>query len=142
MSHRNRTNCVVVAGVWIVSLFAGPVAAEEIVPRQQGLPPDATEVLAGFEAQAKASVREALQRTEAAREQTIARWEEALGRSADLVDFYEMYAGFRFAVVMMSLTRLFIADGSMPADTDFDRNNTVTQCLAPMLGLPPPGGID
>jgi hypothetical protein len=29
----------------------------------------------------------------------------------------------------------------MPADTDFDRNNTVTQCLAPMLGLPHPGEL-
>ena len=73
------------------------------------------------------------------RDETIARWEQAVGRPADKVDFYEMYAGFRFAVVMMSLTRLFIADGLMPADTDFDRNNTVTQCLAPMLGMPPPG---
>ena len=73
------------------------------------------------------------------RAETICRWEQALGRPAVDVDFYEMYAGFRFAVVMMSLTRLFIADGLMPADTDFDRNNTVTQCLAPMLGMDPPG---
>ena len=69
---------------------------------------------------------------------TIARWEAELGRPATNVEFYEMYSGFRFAVVMMSLTRLFIADGLMPDDTDFDRNNTVTQCLAPMLGMPPP----
>jgi len=73
------------------------------------------------------------------RAETIARWEAAVGRTASDVDFYEMYAGFRFAVVMMSLTRLLIADGVMPPDTDFDRNNTVTQCLAPMLGLPAPG---
>ena len=69
---------------------------------------------------------------------TIARWEDHTGRPADNVDYYEVYAGFRVAVIMMSLTRLFIADGLMPADTDFDRNNTVTQCLAPMLGLPHP----
>jgi aminoglycoside phosphotransferase (APT) family kinase protein len=73
------------------------------------------------------------------RDETIRRWETALGRSADLVEFYEMYAGFRFAVVMMSLTRLFIEDEIMPPDTDFDRNNTVTQCLAPMLGMRHPG---
>ena len=72
---------------------------------------------------------------------TISRWEEHTGRTADNVDWYEIYGGFRFAVVMMSLTRLFIADGIMPADTDFDRNNTVTQCLAPMLGLPHPGDL-
>lgn len=75
------------------------------------------------------------------RAETISRWEETVGRPADNVDFYEIYAGFRFAVVMMRLTRLFVQDGIMPADTDFDRNNTVTQCLAPMLGLPPPGEI-
>jgi aminoglycoside phosphotransferase (APT) family kinase protein len=73
------------------------------------------------------------------RHETIARWEEAVGRPADKVEWYEIYAGFRFAVVMMSLARMFIEDGLMPDDTDFDRNNTVTQCLAPMLGLPPPG---
>jgi aminoglycoside phosphotransferase (APT) family kinase protein len=73
------------------------------------------------------------------REETISTWEAKVGRPAEHVDFYEMYSGFRFAVVMMSLTRLFIADGLMPADTDFDRNNTVTQCLAPMLGMDPPG---
>src|SRR5947208_6597267 len=73
------------------------------------------------------------------RAETIARWEEQVGRAADNVEFYELYSGFRFAVVMMSLTRLFIADGLMPADTDFDRNNTVTQCLAPMLGMAHPG---
>jgi aminoglycoside phosphotransferase (APT) family kinase protein len=73
------------------------------------------------------------------RAETIARWEEHVGRSANNVDFYEMYAGFRFAVVMMSLARMFVEDGLMPDDSDFDRNNTVTQCLAPMLGLPPPG---
>jgi len=72
------------------------------------------------------------------RAETIDQWERALGRPADNIDFYEMYAGFRFAVVMMSLTRLFIADGLMPPDTDFDRNNNVTQCLAPMLGMPFP----
>ena len=75
------------------------------------------------------------------REGTIARWESTVGRAAQNVEYYEMYSGFRFAVVMMSLTRLFIADGLMPADTDFDRNNTVTQCLAPMLGMPPPSEI-
>ena len=75
------------------------------------------------------------------RDETVARWEERVGRPADNVDFYELYSGFRFAVIMMSLTRLFIADGLMPADTDFDRNNTVTQCLAPMLGLPHPGDV-
>ena len=73
------------------------------------------------------------------RADTIAYWEGRVGRAADEVDFYEVYSGFRFAVVMMSLTRLFIADGLMPADTDFDRNNTVTQCLAPMLGMAHPG---
>ena len=75
------------------------------------------------------------------RASTISRWEERVGRPADNVDFYELYSGFRFAVVMMSLTRLFIADGLMPADTDFDRNNTVTQCLAPMLGMPHPSEL-
>jgi aminoglycoside phosphotransferase (APT) family kinase protein len=75
------------------------------------------------------------------REETIRAWEAAVGRPAEHVEFYEMYAGFRFAVIMMSLTRLFIADGLMPADTDFDRNNTVTQCLAPMLGMDAPGDI-
>jgi aminoglycoside phosphotransferase (APT) family kinase protein len=73
------------------------------------------------------------------RGETIARWEQAVGRPADQIEFYEIYAGFRFAVVMMRIALMLVDDGLMPADTDFDRNNTVTQCLAPMLGMEPTG---
>jgi hypothetical protein len=39
----------------------------------------------------------------------------------------------------MRIAMMLVDDGIMPPDTDFDRNNTVTQCLAPMLGLEPTG---
>ena len=74
------------------------------------------------------------------RDELVKRWEAGTGRTADNVDFWEVFAGFRFAVVMMRLVTLLKADGQMPPDSDFDRSNLVTWCLAPMIGAPDPRG--
>lgn len=70
---------------------------------------------------------------------TIARWEELTGRRATHVDFYQVFAGLRFAVIMMRLAQLMIEFEVLPPDSDLERNNIVTQLLAKMLGLPSPG---
>jgi hypothetical protein len=49
-----------------------------------------------------------------------------------------MFAGFRFAVIMCRIIQMMIAFGALPADSDLETNNIVTQLLAKMLGLPPP----
>jgi len=72
------------------------------------------------------------------RAQTIARWEERTGLPARHVDYYEVFAAFRFAVIMIRVAQGFIAAGTLPPDARLATNNIVTQLLAKMLGLPVP----
>jgi aminoglycoside phosphotransferase (APT) family kinase protein len=76
-----------------------------------------------------------------ARAETIARWEELTGLSAEHVDYYEVFAGLRFAIVMMRVAQMTIEYGVVPPDSDLETNNPVTQLLAKMLELPPPGAL-
>ncbi len=73
------------------------------------------------------------------RAQTIVRWEEQTGLSARHVDYYEVFAAFRFAVIMIRVAQGFIAAGTLPPDSPLATNNIVTQLLSKMLGLPAPG---
>jgi aminoglycoside phosphotransferase (APT) family kinase protein len=73
------------------------------------------------------------------RDATVARWVERTGRSAAELEFYEVFAGFRFAVVMVRLATLLVQYELMPPDTDLASNNAVTRLLATILGLPAPG---
>jgi aminoglycoside phosphotransferase (APT) family kinase protein len=71
---------------------------------------------------------------------TIARYEALTGRSVDrdALDFYEVFAGVRFGVVMVRIAQLVVEFGLLPPDTDLARNNNVTRLLAPMVGAPTP----
>lgn len=72
------------------------------------------------------------------RAETVARYEELVGRRVEHLEYYEMFAGFRFAVIMCRIIQMMITFGALPADSDMETNNIVTQLLAKMLGLPPP----
>jgi aminoglycoside phosphotransferase (APT) family kinase protein len=72
--------------------------------------------------------------------QTIARYEQLTGRKAASMDYYEVLSAMKFAVVMARIGQLFISYDLVPPDNDFPYNNTATQLLAKILGLPPPGG--
>jgi aminoglycoside phosphotransferase (APT) family kinase protein len=72
--------------------------------------------------------------------QTIARYERLAGRRLVHMDYYEVLSAMKFAVVMARIGQLFIYYGLIPPDNDFPYNNTATQLLAKILGLPPPGG--
>jgi hypothetical protein len=50
-----------------------------------------------------------------------------------------VFAGLRFAVVMMRIAALVVEFELLPSDTDMDTNNIVTRLLAAKLGLPAPG---
>jgi hypothetical protein len=52
-----------------------------------------------------------------------------------------MFAGLRFAVVMIRIATLVAGFGLMPteASEDMAANNAVTRVLADLLGLPAPG---
>jgi aminoglycoside phosphotransferase (APT) family kinase protein len=71
---------------------------------------------------------------------TITRYEELTGRSLTDMAYYEVLSAMKFAVVMARIGQLFIYYGLVPPDNDFPYNNTATQLLAKILGLPPPGG--
>lgn len=74
------------------------------------------------------------------RAQTIARYEQLTGRALAHMDYYEVLSALKFAVVMARIGQLFIHYDLVPPDSDFPYNNTATQLLAKILGLPPPSG--
>lgn len=75
------------------------------------------------------------------REEMVAYYERVSGRTARDLDFYEVFAGVRFGVVMMRIRSLLVEFELMEPDTDMGRNNIVTHVLADLLGLPAPGEL-
>jgi aminoglycoside phosphotransferase (APT) family kinase protein len=65
-------------------------------------------------------------------EDTVHRYQDltGFGVTPEQLRFYEIFAGFRFAVIMMRVIQLAIRFELMPADTDYTVNNIVTQLLA------------
>lgn len=76
-----------------------------------------------------------------ARDEMVARYERASGRPARDLEFYEIFAGLRFAVVMIRIATLVADFGLMPVESgeELSSNNAVTRVLADLLGLPAPG---
>ena len=65
-----------------------------------------------------------------------------MGRlQVDYLDYYQVFAGFRFAVIMARLAQQMVHYEVMDEETgrNFEVNNTVTRLLAKLLELPPPG---
>jgi aminoglycoside phosphotransferase (APT) family kinase protein len=73
------------------------------------------------------------------REEMVARYEATSGRTARDLEFYEVFGGLRFAVVMMRLANLLVGFELVPPDNDMAANNAVTRVLADLLDLPSPG---
>jgi aminoglycoside phosphotransferase (APT) family kinase protein len=74
-----------------------------------------------------------------ARDETIDRYEAKSGVPVrHLVDYYEVMAGFRFAVVMMRLATTLTEYEVIPKDTDMATINPVTRILANLLDVPQP----
>ncbi len=73
-------------------------------------------------------------------EETVARWEELCGRKAENLHFYKVFAGLRFACVMIRVMGQQAHYGTFPMEAKpiLERNNVVTQQLAPLLDLPAP----
>jgi aminoglycoside phosphotransferase (APT) family kinase protein len=67
------------------------------------------------------------------KEAMIARFEERSGRSAKAFDYYELFAGFRFCVIMGRLTVIFKDWGLIPADNDMASNNAPARLTEQML---------
>jgi aminoglycoside phosphotransferase (APT) family kinase protein len=73
-------------------------------------------------------------------EETVARWEREFGRKAEHLHFYQVFAGLRFACVMIRIMGQQAHYGTFPMEARpiLQRNNVVTQHLAELLGLPAP----
>lgn len=54
---------------------------------------------------------------------SVARYEAATGRVLDNLDYYEVFAGFRFSVIMARLAVIFKDWGLLPADHDMAQDN-------------------
>lgn len=72
------------------------------------------------------------------RDEVVAQWEEAMGRRARDLLYYEVWGAFRFALVLIRIADQMTEYGIMPPGSGFERNNPATQMLAKMLDLPPP----
>ena len=73
-----------------------------------------------------------------AHEDTIERYSDLMGRPMRDIFFYEIFSGFRFAVVMYRLSDLVFGREDMVQDAGMATNNIATQLLAKMLDLAPP----
>ena len=71
-------------------------------------------------------------------EDTIERYSALMGRPMRDIFFYEVFSGFRFAVVMYRLSDLVFGRDDMAQEADMATNNIATQLLAKMLDLEPP----
>ncbi len=70
------------------------------------------------------------------RADTIAIWEAGTGEKADDLEWYEIFAGFRFTVVMMRLCQM-LEDYGVMAQNDFynEANNPVSRLLGQKVDL-------
>jgi aminoglycoside phosphotransferase (APT) family kinase protein len=72
------------------------------------------------------------------REETIAYWEAGTGQTVTDLHWYEVFAGFRFACVMMRIIQMYADWGVLPDDgVDREIDNPVTRVLAQKLGIDP-----
>ncbi|HEX4015133.1 MAG TPA: phosphotransferase family protein [Frankiaceae bacterium] len=69
---------------------------------------------------------------------TVAMWEDATGREAHDISYYDVFAGFRFGIIVLRAARRMVDSGQLPPDQSFERVNGATLLLADMLGLPTP----
>ena len=58
-----------------------------------------------------------------ARDETIAHWERASGFSARQLPYYDVFAAWRFAIVMTRIGRIFTERGWVPPEAHMDLRN-------------------
>jgi aminoglycoside phosphotransferase (APT) family kinase protein len=73
------------------------------------------------------------------RDETVERYEAWSGHRVRHLEYYEVFAAFRFAVIMIRVAEQLAAHELLPPESDFAANNICTRLLAELLGLPAPG---
>ncbi len=76
------------------------------------------------------------------RDETIAVWQELMGRPATNVDFYQTLAGFQFGLVMVRIAQTLVQQTGDPAMGAMAVHNPVNAITARRLGLVVPGLTD
>ncbi len=73
------------------------------------------------------------------KDETLARYAELTGHAVEHAHWYEVFAAFRYGVILGRVAiRMRAIGASLPSD-DWESNNVCTQALARLLDLPPPG---
>ena len=72
------------------------------------------------------------------RQETVERYEQWTGHRVRNLEYYEVFASVRFAVIMIRVGQQLEHYGFLPKDSGFEVNNSSTQLLARLLGLPAP----
>ncbi len=67
------------------------------------------------------------------RAETVARYEKATGHHVRHLHYYEVFAAFRFAVIMIRVAQQLVAAGLIPPQSDLETNNIVTRLLGTLL---------
>jgi aminoglycoside phosphotransferase (APT) family kinase protein len=68
------------------------------------------------------------------REDTIARYEQLLGRPVRDLEYYEVWAALRFAIVLVRVIRMMTSHGVIPPGSGFDVDNFATAELRRLIG--------
>jgi aminoglycoside phosphotransferase (APT) family kinase protein len=73
-------------------------------------------------------------------EETVDRYQACTGHRVRHLHYYQVFAGFRFAVIMTRIAQQMVTYGVMDeaAGRAFETDNTVTRLLAKLLDLPAP----
>lgn len=74
------------------------------------------------------------------REQVVAIYEQASGRTVEHLDYYEVWAAVRLAILMHRAGNLMIEVGLLPPDAPMRLNNPASQLLAKLIGAEAPTG--
>jgi aminoglycoside phosphotransferase (APT) family kinase protein len=69
---------------------------------------------------------------------TVRRWEELVGRPARDLDWYELLAALRFAIVLVRARDANVAKGVLGEASEMHTRNPMTQQIAALLGEPEP----
>ena len=71
---------------------------------------------------------------------TIARYEQLTGYQVRDIEYYEILAGTRLAILMVRAAHMMITTGLLPPEATMALNNPASQLLAKLLDLPAPTG--
>lgn len=72
-------------------------------------------------------------------EETIRRYEQLTGLKVEHAFYYEVFAAFRYGIILARVAQRLKEIGAPMPTADFEFNNVCTQSLARLLDLPPPG---